>query len=437
MTQDAIAAGPISEGRRVGGIDAARGLALLGILSVNVLLFGEPLAALMKPEAPRGEGALSLVVYYFTQVFCAGKFYPLFSLLFGVGLAMMHESAARAGRALGWTAARRLGVLALFGLAHIVLLWYGDVLFVYAICGFVMLLLVQRSARTLLIAAGCFFGVGVLLSGGAALLGAVMTPESAGGPQPMPEGRSTLHQYFNVLGDAKGLGPYDPRLESLETEIFREGPFGFTVALRLINYLFASGFLLLVMVWQVLAMFCLGAALLKLGFFRGAMPQWRRTLIWAGLAAGLPMNVAYALAYEHSESIVLAPLGMVLLQAGGPLLSLMYLSVVLELVERGRARWLTGVLAPAGRMSLTCYLLQSVLMQSVFAFWGLAQFGGLTWAQRGGLVLVVYAVCVVFACVWMSVFKYGPMEYVWRTLTYLKPVGLLRRGHETSATNPG
>ena len=125
--------------RRVLGIDVARGVALLGIFLVNAQLFSQPFGAVFEIKIPSEEGWPSVAAYWFTNIFCGGKFYPLFSLLFGAGLAMMYQSAVAQGRSFGWTYARRLAWLAVIGMLHLTLLWYGDILLIYASIGVLMI----------------------------------------------------------------------------------------------------------------------------------------------------------------------------------------------------------------------------------------------------------------------------------------------------------
>jgi len=157
---------PVAESDRILGLDVARAVALLGIFFVNAVVFGEPFASIMDPGMPPGQSPLGQAFYWFTMVFCAGKFYPLFSLLFGVGLAIQLGNAKARGRGHVALFLRRLLVLGVFGAAHVLLLWPGDVLLIYAAIGLWMLLLAPASPRTLLIVAGVVFTIGLFLGTG-------------------------------------------------------------------------------------------------------------------------------------------------------------------------------------------------------------------------------------------------------------------------------
>lgn len=400
-------------------MDVARGVALLGILLVNALVFGEPFSSLMTMSAPAGEGPLSVAAYWFTMVFCTGKFYPLFSLLFGAGLAMMFESARKAGRGFVWTGLRRLVLLALFGVAHVTLLWYGDILLMYAIAGIALLILVRCSARTLMIIAVVLMAVGLVL---ATLWGFVNSLASreyeaiAG----IDASVRPIEQFVRTLEAAK-FDPGHPALVPIEVQIQRGGPFADAMILRWMIYLFSMVYYVVAMLWTVLGMFCLGAALVKLGFFHGERPSWRSRFIALGVGLGLPLSVTGAVLYPGQGGSALAgAAALASMMLAGPLMALMYFSLVAIFVDRVPGARIVRWLAQTGRMALTVYLMESVLMSAIMSHWGLAMFDQTTWAQRLAMCLGVYAALVIAANLWMSRFKYGPMEYLWRAGTYLR-----------------
>jgi uncharacterized protein len=420
LPQLASATGPLGDRARIVGLDFTRGLALLGITFVNIELFAEPFAEMMDASKPEGQGPAGNAFYWFVTVFCASKFYPLFSLLFGIGLAMIFASTQRAGRSFGWTAARRLAVLAGFGIAHVVLLWYGDILILYSIVGVAMLLLARLSPRGLFIAAGVFFGVGVLGAGLFSLLTLFGSPGETPPTPAMPEAATALQQFREVLQSYQpGPTGMDPRLAELERQIFAEGPFSAALAVRLFNYLFSLVFLILIMSWQVAACFCFGAALLKIGFFHGRTPRWHTVFVALGLGVGLPMQVLAAWALQDPRGPWQAT-AIMATQVGGPLVSLMYLSVFTRAGQTAAASLPVRAVANLGRMGLTGYLGVSLLMQAYFSHWGLAKFGQVGWGERWLIVAAVWLAVLVFANLWLGQFRFGPLEWLWRSLTYLR-----------------
>lgn len=410
----------VSVKSRVLGIDVARGIALLGIFFVNAQLFGKPFGAMFQTTVPHAEGWFSQAAYWFTNVFCAGKFFPLFSLLFGAGLAMMYQSAVDQGRSFGWTYLRRLMLLALFGILHIILLWYGDILFIYASIAVVMIWLGRFQAKTLLIIGACVFLFGLLLMVPAfAILTASGGDLAEAVEKPMPEGKTSLEQFFKVLPDWNQTEMFDSRLIELEQKIMTEGPYSAAIAVRLFNYLFSFVFVVMVMFWVIFPSFCVGAAMMKSGFFHGQQKIWRTRLIWMGLLIGLPMAAFSAWAMTDPSKprlLVAATVGSII---GGPMMALMYLSLILNWAESGKVQIVAGWFSKLGKMALTGYLLESLLMCAIMQHWGLARFGNNTWGERFVLVIGIYLLILVFANIWMKVFRQGPMEYVWRKFTYL------------------
>jgi uncharacterized protein len=425
--------GGVADSARLLSLDTCRAIALLGIFFVNAHFFGSPFNEAIDPGAPEGESAMSLAVYWFTMIFCSGKFYPLFSLLFGVGLAVIFSNRAAANRSFAWPFLRRILMLAIFGILHIVLLWNGDILLIYATVGVWMLLLGRFSARVLLIVAACTFGFGLLFSTGAAALFTSlgsMAPPPAGEPPVLPAG-TPFEQWLYLMGHMQaGPESADPRMAELEIAILQNGPFADAMKLRCINYLFMMVFVVLFMFWHVLAMFCTGAALLKMGFFHGGFRRLRMTFIATGLLVGLPLSlVGVFMGQNHpQEGAGAAALANLVTYVCGPLVSLMYLSLVITWVQSGRALGVARTLANLGRMGLTGYLLESTLMSVIMLHWGLARFGNTTWAERGVYVVAIYLVILLIANIWMRLFRFGPLEWIWRTVTYLKAQPLLRSG---------
>ncbi len=455
----ALSSVPVRDSERIGAIDATRGLALLGIFMVNIMLFSQPFGRFVEltpGDIPPGDKA----VHYFVEIFCEGKFYPLFSTLFGVGMAIQMQRARAARRRFWPLGLRRLAVLAVIGLAHAFLLWYGDILFIYSVMGLLLLALGRCTPRVLAIIAAALMGMGILLSTGFTLLTAAAPEQSAaanteGPPSPpaapatapgtaasspvgaMPEGTGPFMRLMKTLRtqdlthDAQGrqIAPMShPIWLETETEAYRRGPYLDAVLFRAMSY----GIILIVTFlgfgWTIAAMFLFGAAMTKWNAFAPERLHWHKRFAAVGLGVGLPLAVFAAVAPEllgQSTGAILfyAPI----MAVSSPLVALGYLGVVRLLVARGAAPGLFGALAAAGRMALTCYLLETILATLVFYHYGLGQFGLLSRPQAVGVVLAIYAAIVAFSVVWQKRFRFGPMEWLWRSLTYLTPQPMLRR----------
>lgn len=475
-----LSLGPVARPSRINAIDVARGFALLGILSVNIKFFAEPFGAMMQLTPPDGLG--NVIVHYFTKIFCEGKFYPLFSMLFGMGLMLQRGRAEDAGRSIYKPYLRRLAALFLIGLSHALLLWYGDILFVYSLAGTVLLLLSWCRPRTLLIVAGAFLFLSLTLSGGFAALNMynleklqeieaakkakAAETEQAGDSSAAPEtlnstpseqkaaGESTaapasvpaeaskspardqdLEEFLDrtfspeVAGFFKKMaagkvtgGPKDALWMAAEESAYRDGGFASALAIRALSW----GIFLIVCVvgffWQVGALFCFGAAIVKLRFFDADRAAWRKRAIALGVVLGLPLSLVgvFGMSLLPNHKIIAGVAMNVGVNLGGPLLALAYISVWATLVEKGVVSGLTRALANAGRMALTNYLCQTLICTTIFYWYGFGLFGTFNDVQRLGVVLAVYAVELAWSSWWLARFRFGPMEWLWRTITYWK-----------------
>ncbi len=467
---------PVTESSRIDAIDAVRGFALLGIFMVNIGMHGDVFGPYLDPSPPKGLATPDLVAHYFTKAFCEGKFYPLFSLLFGVGLALQWKRAVAAGRSLVGTGLRRLFVLGVLGLVHALLIWYGDILFVYSTTGMLVLLLINCRARTLAIVGACMMGVCVVLGLGFGALGAMSAADSrpptevsttevvgdeaaeseaglgAAGARPADEAavaeepedgspaeseadataRTPIERALAVLQDQSQMqgvgGPLTaPAWIEAEREAYRDGPFVQALFFRAVTFGSFMVFSVFGFWWNVAAMFLFGAAMLKAGLFEERNAHWHRRLAALGLLVGVPAGLLFAFMPLVAPAWAYMLAANILVMVGGPILSLGYLGAITLVVRSGRARAVTGALAKVGRMALTNYLLQSIIATGIFYWWGLGLFGETSKSERVGIVLGIYAAQVVFSIAWLRFFRFGPMEWVWRSLTYLRPQPMLRR----------
>ncbi len=442
---------PTAPTERIQAIDAVRGFALLGIFLVNIITFSDAFGTFMDMQPPVDGGAADRFAHYFTITFGTGKFYPLFSLLFGMGLAIQWRRAHEAGRSLWGTGVRRLIILGTIGLAHALLLWYGDILFLYSTAGVVLLLLVRARPRTLARIGAVMLSVSVLLSAGLGVLMVTMdqasqtadaaagNPPAAAPPEPTAEATESTPlkaEKFPIGGPFGRLmeamqseqareGPRSPIWIETEREAYREGPFLQAFLFRGMTWLFFLIYAALGMWWHIVAMFLLGAALLKAGLFAPERRRWHVRFLTLGALVGLPAAIATAvlpsLLPTSGAMLLVGPLMLL----GGPLLSLGYLSGITILVESGKLRPVTSALASVGRMALTNYLLQTLLATGVFYWWGLGLFGRVGEFRAMLLVLGIYLCQIPLSMLWLRVFRFGPMEWLWRSLTYLRPQPML------------
>lgn len=441
----AAKAGPVAGEQRLIAIDATRGLALLGILLVNVQAFGEAFGMFVMPR-PESSDPLTVACFYFVKIFCEGKFYPLFSLLFGIGLILQMGSVDRAGRSFVKIYLRRLAILGMLGLAHGLLLWYGDILFVYAFAGLALMLAARLRGKVLL-------GIGIGLVAATTLLGGALTglsmfnaaeahrqsdasqasPPAAASSNDATEadGQESTTPVNRLLkgfesGKIKG-DPAHPVWIRVERQAYREGPWWQSFAFRAVTWAFYMIFCVLVFGWHVTGMFFIGAGLMKLGLFAAERRPLRVRLALIGLGIGLPGVAAAAWLLSSPDlNLPRTVISGMLTYSCGPLVSLLYLCTVSLIVDAGLVRGAVRVLASVGRMALTNYLTHTLVCTFIFYHWGLAQFGLWTRPERCALALGLFAAQCIISPLWLRAFRFGPMEWLWRSLTYLKVQPLLR-----------
>lgn len=392
---------------RIVTLDLIRGVAVMGILLMNVQSFAMPEAAYLNPAAYGGARGGNLAVWATELVLVDGKMRGLFSCLFGASLLLVAERAEAAGRNAAVVHYRRLAWLLVFGLAHLVLVWDGDILVHYALVGAVAFAFRRQPAQALVAAAVALIVAQLVLSLDTPLAADQIVAEIAGGHP----SAAALHDW-PLMRDRFGV----PAPATLAAEIARHrGPWTALVRYRLGE---APG-LVAGTLWSVgpetLAYMLLGMAALKAGMLTGAWPRARyRRLAAIGLGIGVPLGAALAWWVAASgfdargvawESVVLfAPLRPPMIAGWAAL-------IVLALRPDG---WLGSGIAAAGRMAFSNYLGTSLICAGLFD--GLGLFGGFT---RAGLLPVVGGVwlaMLLWSRPWLARLRYGPMEWAWRSL---------------------
>jgi uncharacterized protein len=415
MNDQTLRMAPVAAGQRIDTLDVLRGFALLGILLVNFEFFSRPIQAIVLGLDPSLEG-IDRAVAIGTQVLAQGKFYSLFSLLFGMGFAVMLTRASERGAGIFGVYFRRIAILLGIGLAHALFIWSGDILVTYALFGFVMLLFFRRTP------------VGRLPKWGISLM---LIP--------------VLLMWLLALavqGDPSGeaveafAGQEEVMLAKLAEaeQALRAGSYAEVSAVRLDDLAFMLSSLIFFGV-GILGYFLLGAWFLRSGVIAEshAHQGFFRVLAPIGLVVGLALS-AFGAWLVEGENFMIPTFRMAqantVMTAGNLLLMLGYLStIVLLLGHRAwgpRLRWL----APAGRMALTHYLTQSLFWTWMFYGYGLGLYGEVPRWAMPLLAVAFFAVQVQISHWWLARYRFGPAEWLWRSLTYLR-LQPMRRVAET------
>lgn len=401
---------PIQGAERINALDVTRGFALFGILLVNMAFFyGSFYDSMALAAAP--SSTLDQVTALLIRFFAESKFYTLFSFLFGIGFAIQMERAQTRGVSFVPVYARRLLVLLGMGMVHALFVWSGDVLVPYAVFGFILLAFRNRSPRTLLIWSAGLLLVPVLV------IGAGTASVELG--RTSPEGLAQIEASY-----AEAEANYQAS-DLLADEAYRSGSFGDAVGQRVRDLSF-SAFAYIVIGPGILAMFLLGLYAWQRGIvqdLRGHQPFLRTLLCW-GLVIGLPTNAVYAVGMAVSSRVVPSwtlTLASLAIAVGAPALAFVYASAFALLSLRGEGQPLPAPLAAMGRMALSNYLGQSLICTFIFYGYGLGLYGLIS--TSGGLLLTIalYLLEGAISVWWIRRFRFGPLEWLWRSLTYQRP----------------
>lgn len=376
---------PTQPGERIEVIDILRGFALLGILLVNLMLFASPIYGVVLAE-PAWSGPLDRAAAWFVAFFAEGKFFTLFSLLFGLGLAVQLQRAEAKGVKLVPRYLRRLLVLLAIGVAHVTLFWWGDILVYYALLGFPLLRFRSLPPRRLLA-----WAFGVLLIPFVLNLGLLALVELGSSA---PDGAAQMDTAASAT-QAQIETSYAQAMA-----VYRGGDFGAMVLQRLQDYGFATfGSVFTGILFVVFAMFLVGLYVGKRQLLQRAHEHrflFLRVLVW-GAVLGLGGNALYATLtrtanpFETSAGSLLGLAGYLI---GNPALSLCYASGVVLLTQSARVHVLLKPLAAVGRTALSNYLLQTFICTTLFYGYGLGLYGRIGPALGVALTLIIFGLQV-------------------------------------------
>ena len=376
---------------RIADVDALRGFALLGILQVNIMAFSSVMYGIPSSGAEQSFGFSDLVHLFISTIF-EMKFYLLFSFLFGYSVTLQMQSAVRAGEAFVPRFLRRQAGLWVIGLLHAVLLFHGDILSTYALLGVVLLLWRNSLDRALVKSAIWLIGITAVLW---ASLGVLLWnyPEQPDTAQLLSEAQLAYTAYT--------------------------GSFSSVIMQHLNELKVMWLILLLIQAPCALAMFLLGFLAGKHQFL--AQPdQYRPYLkpaITAGLFIGLPASFITALTALLAAGTHWEMLGLALSLATAPLLTFGIIAIMLKFFSTERGLFWRDALAPAGRMALSNYLLQSLICGFIFYGYGLGLIDQTSAFINVLIGLAIFAFQLVFSRWWMKHYYYGPLEWLLRALT--------------------
>ncbi|NND95156.1 MAG: DUF418 domain-containing protein [Flavobacteriales bacterium] len=390
--------GPTTVGERIHSLDLLRGFALLGILIMNIVSFGHIGTAYINPNIGPGLEGYNGAVYAFSHIFADMRFMGLFSLLFGAGLVLFSERAIIKGHKPGKYHYRRMFFLLIFGLLHAYLIWMGDILVTYALCGSLIFLIRKWKIKNLLIL-GSFLWLLPITLGTLTYLAS------------SPEDQERVFSFFypEEVEIQKEIAGY-------RGSYMQQMPFRIQGAIELQTFVFlyeqvwrACGMMILGIILyrtgvltrkksrafyirSIIIGFGVGILLSSIGYYRSFQNEWNGAWV---------MNVGHSYNYLASVFMVMGYVGLFLLWSAS-----------------SSFRWIKNKTEAVGRMAFTNYILTSVLCTFVFYGHGLGLFGSLDRLEMWGVILAVWIILLIFSDQVLKRYKQGPLEHLWRKLTY-------------------
>jgi uncharacterized protein len=381
---------PTPPSERNVSLDALRGFALLGILVINIQTFSMPFEALSNPTLYGGFEGSDYFSWLVAHVFFQGSFITLFTVMFGGGVILFTESKkARNESVLGLYYRRNFWLLVI-GLAHAYLLWYGDILVMYALCAFWVVSVrdwePSKQAQ-----------LGLVLVSFPAILYILLGPETPSGFWNTPEAvlQSQVETYQG--GWLRQMEHRVPTAFSQQTNTF-----------------FVQGF------WRISGLMIVGMAAFKWGLLTNERDAGDYARLFAvGILTGVPLILAgvwYMSSNGWSADAALwwRPFNYV----GSIIVGFGYVGgLMLYLKSRVRSL-VTRALAAVGRTAFSNYLLQTVIATTIFYGHGFGLFGTVSRTEQMGFVVLIWAIQVPLSVLWLRRYRFGPIEWLWRTLTY-------------------
>ncbi len=397
------AAAPVQQAERIGALDTLRGFALLGILVMNIMSFSMIFSAYFNPTNWGDLTGANYWVWFGSHVLFDQKFMTLFSMLFGAGVVLFTERAEAKGESPRRLHYRRMLWLILFGLLHGFLLWYGDILYVYGMCGLLVYLFRRCEPRTLIV-------LGILLIAAASGLQWFM-------------GWSMQFWPAAEVANVQQMWRPDAAKVAEEMTAYRGGWLE-QMAHRVPFFAEFSFIFFWMFFWRPAGVMLLGMALYKLGALSAQKSNgFYAALVGAGALVGVPL-IVYGVRLNEAAGWNLEWSmfhGAQLNYWASVLVSLGYVGLVMLVCKSGALGWLTARLAAVGQMAFTNYLLHTILCTTIFYGHGLGYFGSV---ERTGQILIVFGVWafqLIVSPIWLRYYRFGPFEWLWRSLTYGSP----------------
>lgn len=408
---------PIAASERLTSLDFTRGIAVMGILFANIIGMGQPFSAYTWPGGFLSEhDRLADWLWVVQFVLIDGKMRGLFTLLFGAGLVLFAERAAARGNGRG-VALVRLFWLLVFGLAHFYLLWRGDILTLYALCGAIALIALNWTPIQQLAAGLTAYVFGVIYNT-VSLAPLWLANETI---------RGNLPEYSGIAEATQAMIASDRADALREAAISADGTWFDYVLHTATAHRWEWFEVFIYSSTEAIPLMLIGMALYRIGLFDGRLNGrgqafWGWTGVIIGILLTLPLGLWVLLSDFSYATTMLAALGP---QGLTRLPMVLGLAAILGLCTKADG-WFSSRVVAAGRTAFSNYLGTSFVTLLIFQGWALGLFGELS---RESLYLVALGVCLLmllWSKAWLARFRYGPLEWLWRCLTYRQLFALAR-----------
>jgi len=398
-----LSPGPILGADRIDSMDVLRGVAVMGILVMNIQSFSMPDLAYHYPTMYGDLTGGNYSVWYWSHVLAEFKFITIFSMLFGAGIMVMRDRRIENGRRAAGFHYRRMFFLLLFGLTHGYLVWFGDILYAYAICGMFLYVFFWAPSWLLIGLGVVFIFVANESSDFVSALQAYYLSEDL---------HYTLFEQWN---------PEPMRIKE-EIAIY-QGSYATQMEHRPFEMLRIHRGFVPYIAFRVGGTILMGMGLYKLRFFSAKLPLWIYvSIMLLGGTIGLYLvteGVRYNEAHDWSFR-ELQTLGRLFNYWGSIPMALAWIAGVMVVCKASLLHWFTRPFAAVGRMAFTNYLMQTVICTLIFYGHGFGLFSELERIEQFEVVMAIWIFQLIASPIWLSMFRFGPAEWLWRTLSYMK-----------------
>jgi len=422
-TTDIAALKPIGESNRILTIDVIRGVALLGVFAMNIIVFSMPYGAYLNPTVITEYEGADKWVYLVVHTIFDMKMMTLFSMLFGVGLMVYAEKLNRGAELATvrrlWF--RRMFILLGIGVFHAYFIWEGDILVSYAVCGIVFLWWMRRLPAWAMIAIAVPMCIPPMLAQWVNGMSYDWFVEG-NAPDFITEGMTAEEIQEASDKITKDLDPTPEQYE--QAKAVHTGGYGGLFVYRLKMVLQMQFFMIpLFMIWRGTAMMLVGAALYKMRIITGERTT-RFYLVLTAVSYLIGFAFTFAgIAYNESHGFSIVELmkyGIQFNMVGSIPMALGHMGLIILITRAMPMNFIVRALSSVGRMALTNYLAHAVIGSLIFYGYGLSRYGTMSRLELQMVVVGVWIAQLFWSPLWLKYYRFGPVEWAWRSLTYSK-----------------